>query len=57
MTKDEAITYMVSEIEKIERERLASHFAIDPTKMKKEAVDQIMKVLKEVHIDDENQPS
>ena len=39
----------------IERERLAAHFSIDATKQKKEAVDSILKALKEVTVDDENQ--
>ena len=55
MTKEEAIDYMISKVEKIERERLAAHFSIDATKQKKEAVDGILKALKEVKIDNEDQ--
>jgi|GEM_PF-2446913 len=55
MTKEQAIAFMISKVEEIERDRLAAHFSIDPTKQKKEAVDGIIKALKEVEIDDENQ--
>ena len=55
MTKDEAISHMISKVEEIERERLAAHFSIDANKQKKEAVDGIIKALKEVQIRDENQ--
>lgn len=57
MTKDEAVAYMIEKVEEIERERLAAHFSIDPTKQKKEAVEGILKALKEVQIDNENQQS
>ena len=55
MTKEQAIAFMISKVEEIERDRLAAHFSIDPTKQKKEAVDGIIKALKEVEGDDENQ--
>lgn len=55
MNKSEAIAHMISKVEEIERERLSAHFSIDATKQKKEAVDGILKALKEVTIDDENQ--
>ena len=55
MTKDEAIAHMISKVEEIERERLAAHFSIDATKQKKEAVDGIIKALKEVQIENEDQ--
>ena len=55
MNKSEAIAHMISKVEEIERERLAAHFSIDATKQKTEAVDGILKALKEVTIDDENQ--
>lgn len=55
MNKSEAISYMISKVEEIERERLAAYFSIDATKQKKEAVDSILKVLKEVTVDDEDQ--
>jgi len=55
MTKEQAIAFMISKVEEIERDRLAAHFSIDPTKQKKEAVDGIIKALKEVEVDDENQ--
>lgn len=55
MTKEQAVAFMISKVEEIERDRLAAHFSIDPTKQKKEAVDSIIKSLKEVEVDDENQ--
>lgn len=55
MNKSEAISYMISKVEEIERERLAAYFSIDATKQKKEAVDSILKALKEVTVDDEDQ--
>ena len=55
MTKEQAIAFMISKVEEIERDRLAAHFSIDPTKQKKEVVDGIIKALKEVEVDDENQ--
>lgn len=55
MTKEEAVVLMISKVEEIERDRLAAHFSIDPNKQKKEAVDSIIKALKEVTIEDENQ--
>ncbi len=54
MNKDQAIEYMVGEIEKIERERLAIHLSIDPSRQKKEVVEQIIKVLREVQLDNED---
>lgn len=54
MTKQEAISYMVEKIEDIERERLSSQLSLDATRQKKAAVDSILKVLKEVQIDNEN---
>jgi hypothetical protein len=55
MTKQEAIEYMISKVEEIEKERLRAHFSIDPEKQKKEVVDGILKALKGVTLDDENQ--
>ena len=55
MTKEEAVAFMIAKVEEIERERLAAHFSIDPTKQKKEAVEGILKALKGVQIEDENQ--
>lgn len=55
MNKEEAIAHMISKVEEIERERLRAHFLIDATKQKKEAVDGILKALKGVTIDDEDQ--
>ena len=55
MTKQDAIKHMISKVEEVERERLAAHFSIDANKQKKEAVDGILKALREVKIDDENQ--
>ena len=55
MTKEEAVKHMISKVEQIERERIASHFSIDATKQKKEAVDGILKALKEVELNHEDQ--
>lgn len=55
MNKAEAIAHMISKVEEIEKERLAAHFSIDANKHKKEAVDSVLKALKEVTINDENQ--
>lgn len=55
MTKQEAVAYMVEKIEEIERERLAAHLSLDPTKQKKAAVDSILKVLKGVQFESEDQ--
>lgn len=55
MTKEDAVAFMISKVEEIERDRLAAHFSIDPTKQKKETVESIIKVLKEVEVDNENQ--
>lgn len=54
MTKEEATAYMIAKVEEIERDRLAAHFSIDATKQKKGAVEGILKALKEVQIDDED---
>lgn len=56
MNKQEAITLMIAKIEEIEKERLRAHLSIDPTKQKKEAVEAILKALKELEVEDENQP-
>lgn len=55
MNKDEAVNLMIQKIEEIERERLASNLSIDPARQKKEAVNSILKALKEIEIDNENQ--
>ena len=55
MTKQEAINHMISKVEEIEKERLRAHFSIDATKQKKEAVEAILKAVKEVEIVDEDQ--
>ena len=55
MNKADAIAHMISKVEEIERARLAAHFSIDANIQKKEAVDGILKALKVVTIDDENQ--
>lgn len=56
MTKQEAITLMIAKIEEIEKGRLRAHLSIDATKQKKEAVEAILKALKELEVEDENQP-
>ena len=55
MSREDAINYMISKVEEIERERMAAHFLIDANKQKKEAVEGILKALKEVKVDNENQ--
>lgn len=55
MTKEEAIKEMIIRIEEIERERLASHLSIDPNRQKKEAVNSILKALREVVKEDADQ--
>ena len=55
MNKEQAVEYMIKKVETIERERLAAHFSIDATKQKKEAVDSIIKALKEVELEHEDQ--
>ena len=55
MNKEQAVEYMIKKVEIIERERLAAHFSIDATKQKKEAVDSIIKALKEVELEHEDQ--
>ncbi len=55
MTKEEAISYMIKKVEEVERERLAAHFSIDATRQKKEAVEGILKALRGVELDHENQ--
>ena len=54
MNKQDAISYIISEIEKIEKERLNADFSIDATVHKKEVVNAILKVLKGVEIDNED---
>ena len=55
MTKEEAVSHMIKEIEKIERERLAANFSIDANQQKKPTIDAILKSLKEIKIDNEDQ--
>lgn len=55
MTKEEAVAFMIARVEEIERDRMAAHLSIDATKQKKEAVEGILKALKEVRLDDEDQ--
>ena len=54
MNKEEAIKYMISEIEKIERQRIAENLSIEPSQKKSDAVAKIKKILEGVKIDDEN---
>lgn len=54
MTKDEAITFMIHKIEEIERERITANFSVDANKQKKETVDAIVKAIREVKFEDEN---
>lgn len=55
MTNEKAIEHMIKKVEEIERERLLANFSIDANKSKKEVVESIMKALKEVELEDENQ--
>lgn len=55
MTKAEAITRMITEVERIEKDRLSSHFSIDATQQKKTTIDAIIKSLKEIKINNEDQ--
>ena len=55
MNREQAVEHMIKKVETIERERLAAHFSIDATKQKKEAVDSIIKALKEVELEHEDQ--
>ena len=55
MTKTEAISRMIAEVERVEKERLAAHFSIDATHHKNAAIVAIIKALKEIKIDDEDQ--
>jgi endonuclease IV len=55
MTKEEAIAHMIKEVERVERERLAAHFSIDANQQKKAAVDAIIKSLKEIKVENEDQ--
>ena len=54
MTKDEAITFMIHKVEEIERERITANFSIDANKQKKETVEAIVKAIREVKFEDEN---
>ena len=54
MTKEQAIAFMISEVEKVERARLAAHFSIDANREKKEAVKGILNSLEGVQIEDED---
>lgn len=53
-SKAEAVPYLIEEIERIEKERIAEHFSIDATKFKKEATDSILKVINNLEINNEN---
>lgn len=48
MNKNEAIDFMINEVERIEHERLAENMSIDPNKQKKAAVDNILKSLNSI---------
>lgn len=54
MNKEDAIAYMIFEIEKIERDRLANHMSIDANRQKREVVENIIKKLKDVGTQNEN---
>lgn len=54
MTKQEAIDFMISEIEKIERQRIAENMSIEPSQKKADAVGKIKKILESVDITDED---
>lgn len=54
MNKEEAVKYMIAEIEKIERQRIAENLSVEPNQKKSDVVAKIKKVLEGVKIDDEN---
>lgn len=56
MNKQEAVQYMVKKIEEIERDRLAANLAVvDDNRAKKETVEKIIKELKGLEFDYEDQ--
>lgn len=54
MNKKEAVDYMIAEIEKIERARIAENMSIEPNQKKADAVGKIKKILEEVKLENEN---
>ena len=54
MNKQEAVNYMIAEIEKIERARIAENLSIDPNKNKADAVGKIKKLVEGVAITNED---
>lgn len=54
MNRQEVINYMISEIEKIERARIAENMSIDPNHNKADAVGKIKKLLEGVEIEYED---
>lgn len=54
MTKDEAVEFMISKVEEIERERIAAKFSSNANMQKKLAVDAILKAIEGVTFNDEN---
>ena len=54
MNKDEAVKFMITKIEEIERARLDGNFSIATTKQKKEVVESIIKALKGIEIENED---
>ncbi len=55
MTKEEAVAYMIKVVEKIERERLAANLTVEASQQKQPTINAILKSLKEIKIDNENQ--
>lgn len=55
MNKKEAVEYMIKEIEKIEKDKIASQFSVEESKKKDTAAESILKILKKLEIKDENQ--
>lgn len=54
MTKKEAIDYMISEIEKIEKDRIAANMSIEPNQQKNDVVAKLKNLLESVVIDNED---
>jgi hypothetical protein len=52
MTKQEAVDFMIKKVEELERDSLS--LQNDPTKLKQEAVEAIMKAVKGVEVENAN---
>ena len=54
MNKHEAVEYMIGEIERIERERMAENMSIEPSQKKADVVGKIKKLIEGVEIENED---